>query len=243
MKYSLLEWSSLIISILAIFWITLVYTFSPCLPPELQKIDKKELFQNGSLLNGDLSNGDLSNGDLLFLSGSTFAEKVIKFWHNSYYSHVAIIFEDYRGVKNPTKENTLFVWESDIGQNTKEGPRIMKLSDKLNKWKGDKIGMIRKYYGPRPSTLNIMNIVVQHIGKGMDLNMTAWFFSEFPDSTIFKHFKKNGEMFCSELVAKTLQSLDIIEDDRHPASYTPQDFSVIVPKKGFYSFPIYFKTQ
>ena len=228
MKYSIWEWTALTLTFLSILWVILVYTFSPNLPSNIQKIDRKELLNT------------VGNGDLLFLSGGTFAEKVIKFWHNSYYSHVAIIFEDSRNVINPTKENTLFVFESDVGQNMKDGPRVMRLADKLNKWKGDKIGMVRKYYGERPSTLNIINLINQYVGRGMDLNMLSWFFAGHPNSPIFKYLKSENKMFCSELVAETLQNLGYIKKNRHPASYTPQDFSTIIPEKGFYSFPMYF---
>lgn len=228
MKFSVWEICCLVISFLAIFWVSSVYLFSPSFPSKLATLTKEEILNS------------VDNGDLLFLSGNTFAEKVIKFWHSSYYTHVAIIFKDERGVKTPTRENTLFVWESDVGQRTKDGPRIMKLVDKLDRWKGDKIGMIRKFHGIKPSTFDIVEIAKQYVDRGMDIDMISWFFSSFPESRIFKHLKSDKRMFCSELVAETLQNLGILKKDKHPASYTPQDFSVIIPKQGFYSFPVYF---
>jgi len=218
------EYFCFLAAFLMIFWVSIVYAFYPKL--QLKNVEKLNL-------------ENLGNGDLLFLSGGTFSEKVIKFYHKSFYSHVAFIFEDSRGVENPTKENTLFVWESDLGQNVKDGPRIMRLVDKLKRWKGDKIGMIRKYNGVRPTTIDIMNIAKLNLEKGMDASMISWFFSNYPDSYIFK-FLKGDNMFCTELVADTLQKLDIMESDRHPSSYTPNDLCRLVPKKGFYSFPIYF---
>ena len=223
MHLNLHEYFCLIISFLSIFWIVIIYTFSPNLKLPNEYHSKHEILNM------------VGNGDLLFLSGNTFAEKVIKFWHNSYYSHVALIFEE---------DNTLFVWESDVGQGTKDGPRIIKLIDKLNRWKGDKIGMIRKYqsydFQIPPSTKHILDIATNYVNRGMDTSMISWFFSNFPNSYIFQYLKRNKDMFCSELVAETLQHLEIIKCDKNPVSYTPQDFTVLIPDKGFYSFPIYF---
>lgn len=189
---------------------------------------------------------NVENGDLIFLSGDTQGERAIRMAHNSYYSHVGFLFVDKRGAIDSTPKNTVFIWESDLGQGYRDGPRIMRLWDKLSRWKGCKIGMIRKYssFFHRPKTEEILNVAkpILDANIGMDISMTSWFFSDYPESKIFK-FLKDDKVFCSGLVAFTLQKLGIMDYRKHPSWYTPENFAsgkdVFV--RGFYHYPVYFK--
>jgi hypothetical protein len=192
----------------------------------------------------------IQNGDLLFFAGTSQGERTIRFFHNSYFSHVCMVFRDERGLDKPSPENSIFVWEADLGQKYKDGPRIMRLSEKLNRWKGFKIGMWMRYiprdvFGmDRPKTEDILNIAQEYLNldKEMDMLMASWFFSRWPESSIFK-FLKGNKVFCSELVVDTLQKLGIVDKIRHASWYSPESFvrGSVPVIKGTYGTPSYFK--
>jgi hypothetical protein len=193
----------------------------------------------------------VQNGDLLFFAGSSQGERVIRFFHNSYYSHMCIVFKDPNGAIDDTPENTIFIWETDLGQRYKDGPRIMRLSEKLDRWKGSKIGMWMRYIPPdalgldRPLTSDILAIAQEYLDADiqMDINMVSWFFCRWPESFIFRSLKNKNNVFCSELVADTLQRIGILAKGRHPSWYTPENFArgQVPIIKGNYASPVYFK--
>lgn len=168
--------------------------------------------------------GKVQNGDLLFFAGTSQGEKVIRFFHNSYYSHMCMAFYDPNGAIDSTPENTIFIWEADLGQRYKDGPRIMRLSEKLNRWKGSKIGMWMRYIPSdplgieRPPASEILRIAQEYLDAEieMDVAMASWFFSRWPESFIFSKLKGKKKVFCSELVVDTLQKLGIVAKERHP---------------------------
>lgn len=219
------------------------------LAPSLEKAIRKGVISEPVLLGENLLS-KVQNGDLLFFAGTSQGERVIRFFHNSYYSHVCMVFRDPNGAIDETPENTIFIWETDLGQNYKEGPRIMRLSEKLDRWKGSKIGMWLRYIPPdplgldRPLTSDILAIAQEYLDAEieMDINMLSWFFSSWPESFIFK-LLKNKKVFCSELVVDTLQRLGIVARVRHPSFYTPENFvrSEVPVIKGNYALPVYFK--
>lgn len=172
------------------------------------------------------------NGDILLLSGNTFGEKVIKFWHRSYFNHIAMIFRDALGAPDTKPENITFLWESDLGQNTRNGPRIIKLMDKLSKWRGSRIGMYRKYIPTdlitRPSERAIVSHADTYFDSGteMDISMMSWFLSDYPDSWLFRKLKGAApKVYCSELVAETLQKFGFMNKTKHPSWFTPEIFA------------------
>lgn len=184
----------------------------------------------------------VKNLDLLFFTGTSQGERAIRVWHSSYYSHVCIVVRD-----DNTPGAPAFIWESDLGHKYKDGPRLMRLSEKLERWKGDKIGMWRRYIpsgpvsGNKPSAEDILKIVQEYLktGAGMDINMLSWFLSDYPDTAAFR-FLKGNNVFCSELVAGTLQKLGILPKDKNPSWYTPDFFSKPLNVKGNYGTPVYF---
>lgn len=241
------------ITIILIGFIGLVW-FLSCryLAPSLEKDIAKGKIEGLTLTKEELLK-TVDNGDLIFLAGETQGEKTIRFFHNSYYSHMCLVFRD--GVENSvdganTLENTIFVWESDLGQRYKDGPRVMRLSEKLDRWKGMKIGMIKKYIPPdalgmdRPRTADILSIAQSYLSENidMDISMASWFFSRWPDSFLFGLVKDGKKVFCSELIADTFQKLGIMSRKRHPAWYSPEDFvrGKVPFIKGHFSSPLYF---
>lgn len=239
--YSPMWWeiTVVLIGLLGLIW------FMSCryLAPSLENIKNLDAIERRELLN------KVENGDLLFFSGTSQGERVIRFFHNSYYSHICMVFKDPNGALDNTPENTIFIWETDLGQRYKDGPRIMRLSEKLDRWKGSKIGMWKRYIPSdalgvdRPQTKDILAIAQTYLDskKEMDIYMMSWFFSSWPNSWLFKTLKGNG-VFCSELIVDTLQKLGIVSSTHHPSWYSPESFvrGEVPLIKGSYSFPVYF---
>lgn len=233
------EITILLFGLIGLIWFLSCRFLAPKLNEKIavSALTRKELFQK------------IKNGDLLFFSGESQGEKTIRFFHNSYYSHMCLVFVDERGIDIPTPENSIFVWEADLGQKYKDGPRIARLSEKLDRWKGMKIGMWMRYVPAdalgeeRPQTIDILNIAQGYLDSGvkMDTFMASWFFSRWPGSFIFNFLKGKG-VFCSELVVDTLQKLGIVSKERHPSWYSPESFvrGEVPVIKGTYGSPAYF---
>lgn len=153
-----------------------------------------------------------NNGDLIFLSGKTKGENICKSVANSKYSHVGMLF---REISPFTNEDILYIWDSDLGQNTKDGPRVQVLKDKLKLYKGEKICMWRQLSGKRPSTENILEVIKKYMDGEMDKNMLSYFMGIF---------KEKNKYFCSELIAETLKNLGIMENIKKSYKYLPCHF-------------------
>lgn len=148
-------------------------------------------------------------GDLLFLSGKTYGESFIKWYMNFPFSHVAMII---------VENDIVYLWEIDVGQQTKKGARVIELSKKKQLWKGWRIGGYCKYNGPDIHADEIDPIVFKYIDYGIDTKLLSYFFGS-------KGQKK--EMFCSQLIAQTLIDLNIIENDSIASSYSPKSLSTL----------------
>jgi hypothetical protein len=180
----------------------------------------------------------VDNGDLLFFSGETYGEKAIRWYSNSYFSHVAIVLRDMENGKSVP-----FLWEADIGQRYREGPRVMRLQEKLERWKGSPFIAWRKLIGKRPSTQSILEVVDKFEHYQMDNSMTSWFWADHP--FISDYLKEDKTVFCSELVVLTLQELGLMNNDKKAYSYSPEDLitNKIDFNGCFYSEPQYFSIR
>ena len=140
-----------IIFIIAIFIIIVIYIYIQKTAPNIEKYisNHTELKWNNDLI----EKGD--NGDIILLAGDTPGEKTCRWCTGSIFSHVGFLF---REIHPETKEDILYITDCDIGQGTKEGSRVMVLSDKLKRYKGFKIGAIKKFQGPRPKINEIMMV-------------------------------------------------------------------------------------
>jgi hypothetical protein len=176
------------------------------LSPNLESFTKDEL---SNIPTFDTLKDSIQTGDLIFTSGKTYPERIISGFTNSYFTHVGIL----------VKENDIiYIWDSDIGQGVKMGPRFMLLEDKLKRYKGFKIGVVAKTpYSGNIKEDDIMKIVHKYIDKGMDNKMYSYFIDSLKDE---------DKLFCSELVIKTYQDLDLIDRIKYPINskkYTPGD--------------------
>lgn len=170
-----------------------------------------------------LTNGN--NGDLVFFCGDTKGERTCRWCTGSIFSHVALLF---REVHPETYENILYVWEADVGHKSKRGPRIMKLEDKLRRYHGYHCLMWRKLHTSDgceiPSTEKILKVVERYKHLEFDDSMMSWWFS---NTCIYNLIKNKNTVFCSELIALTLQSeyISMMNNDHVPAYYSPNTFT------------------
>lgn len=167
------------------------------------------------------------NGDIIFFSGSTSSEKTIKFYTGCPFSHVSLLFKE---------DDIIYVWEADMGQGYKSGPRVMKLEDKFSRWKGDRISALKKWLGKRPSTKEILEVIGRHVKKDMDPNMVSWMFPKFSHL-----LREKNQVFCSELLAMSLIELGMIEKC-NPTEVSPSDFFFdrVKCSGGVYGVPHFF---
>ncbi len=176
-----------------------------CKPPYIEKSDISSLSLDRFL-------DKVGNGDLLLLSGSTKGEKSCKWATGSVFSHVGFLFREV----NPDGNNIVYIWEADVGQGSRNGPRVMALEDKLARYHGHKVLGWRQLSGPRPSLKEILKLVPKYSKKTLDTEMWSWVLNGF--------VKDDKKVFCSELTAMTLQDLKILDSKELPCGYSPQNF-------------------
>lgn len=167
---------------------------------------------------------DSKNGDLIFMAGDSRGEKICRWLSSSIYSHIGMIF---REIHPETNEDVVYIWESDLGQKTKDGPRVIKLIDKLQLYKGFNYLMWRKLESippyMSPTTLDIMKIVDEYKNCKFDDKMLTWLSSNYINC-LTTSINRNDEFFCSELVAITLKKLNILCNDISSSYYSPGIF-------------------
>jgi hypothetical protein len=189
-------------------------------------IEKYIITNKNNLTHIEINNimNEIENGDIILLTGDTFGEKTCKWYTNDIFSHVGFLF---REVNPETQESIVYVFESDIGQGYKEGVRIISLKNKLDKYKGVKIGAIKKLITSenkkRPTYFDIINLIDNYISMSFDKKIITWWVSEYPK--LYNLFKNHTTIFCSELVSSIYQNLNIIKKDKLPAWYCPADFN------------------
>ena len=167
-----------------------------------------------------------STGDLILLSGTTYGEKLIKRLSGSCYSHVGLVLK---------QDGKVWLWEADLGQRHKDGPRLILLSEKLDRWTGSKVGgWIPLSPGTtRPSPEKVLEIIYPHTTKEMDRKMTKWLAASHPDSWLYSSMSEPNKVYCSELVAMTLMELGLLDTSHSPAWYSPQTFANRGDPKSF----------
>lgn len=175
-------------------------------------------------------------GDLIFFSGNNPIEIAIKFFTGCNMTHVGLIIKE---------NDILYVWESDIGQKHREGPRIITLDDKLKYWHGFHNIAWKKYIpedsvtgiSKRPSANQVLRIVDKYVNLPFNDNLYEWFFN--------LNSNKNNipeSLFCSSLVAITLIELGILNKKMHPITWwSPAQFlRDFQTSRGKYDQPLFF---
>lgn len=156
----------------------------------------------------------VDNGDLLLFTGNTMMEKMVR-WHTSTpFSHVAMVVKEKSGTKKSGEPKyKLFLWEADLGQGYKAGPRVIPLKTKLKRYGGLRIGGWRKLDESkvtRPTSEQIMQASDKYFGSKsapyeLEQNYLKWFLGFKPDG------RTSRKIFCSELVQLTLEDLGMLK--------------------------------
>lgn len=152
-------------------------------------------------------------GDLIFLSGKTFGEKCIKWALDSDFSHLALVVRT---------DDNLYLYEADIGQRWRTGVRLIDFKKKLERYKGWKVGVWQRLYGNPIDVQILQKSIESNISKKIDTNTFTYWTSRFP--SIAKALKKDDTVYCTELVASTLQDVGVMKKDKTPYSFDPEMF-------------------
>ena len=128
-------------------------------------------------------------------------------------SHIGILFRD--------ENNDIYILDSDIGQNMKEGcVMVQLLKDKLKKYKGDNILGFRSI-NKKIEYPKIKEIFNQDKDLDFDCWMLDWILSPLG---IGNYFKDNNKVFCSEYIHSVLKRLNIVETNTPSYKISPQFF-------------------
>lgn len=145
-------------------------------------------------------------GDLLFFRGDSLVEKTIQTYTRSRYNHVALVV---------VEGESVLLWEADVGENHKEGTRMIPLREKLDKWRGHKEVAIR----PIRKSINLERVLAfarRRLDHDFDKSMMRYVCGSWWPRDPKKYF-------CSELVADTLISTNTIPPIKPPSSFCPGD--------------------
>ena len=149
----------------------------------------------------------VKTGDLLFFRGLSWVEKTIQSYTTCRYNHVAMVVVD-RG--------TRFLWEADVGENYRQGPRLIPLELKLSKWRGTGEVALRPIIEELPIG-QVLDIAKGKLDKAFDKSMLRWLLEWWP--------REEECYFCSELIAETLVGVGLLEKGKRTSSYSPKDLA------------------
>ena len=153
---------------------------------------------------------DLKTGDLVFMSGNSVSEAIIRLFVRCEYSHVGMIF---------VSEGKTYVWEADVGQGKKEGPRLIEFDDKVLAFhkRSQYPIFVRRYTGPRIEDESMLKIIEKYVNKPM--SFAGWIYSDGPEET--------EGVCCSTLIGFTLRELGLFAGN--PNFLSPRDLLVNFP--------------
>lgn len=203
-----------------------------------------DLGKNHKNINLENFKKNLKTGDLLFFPGNHFNHRLIKFYSNSYFSHVAIVLKG--TTKEEIKDNKIFIIEADIGGDYKSGTRILPLEKKLKKEKIVGLLPTRIINSGNFSEIERSDLLAKQLLElfdkyqhlTFDNSMISWVVADIP--FLYQKVKDNDKIFCSELIAKMLIDLKILDSNKLPSYYSPQKLiDVLVKNKKYDNIEIY----
>lgn len=208
-----MDWILLVVSLLLLcIGVTLLYlyVFPPCVEGYVFSNTTPRVSVSDVL-------SQVKTGDLILLSGTSRGERLIRAVTRSPYSHVAMVV---------VENGTPYLWESDVGQRVKDGVRVIELREKLSLYKGEKIGLWLKFKDEtkRPSRESIVALLNKYLDMKIPKCMEYYLFSSSPSSYFYKESKEEDAMYCSELVAQTLQDLEVLDKNHVAGWYAPKTF-------------------
>lgn len=197
---------ALFLTILISFLFYLLVQFTA---PTINQYVSEQLITSSDLLN------IADNGDLIFFSGDTAGERFIRWGTNSYVSHVGLLFKE---------GDDVYILDCDLGQKSRDGVRVMKLKDKLERYKGLKLGVLKKYLGVRPEYNKFITLMEKYLSFDFDDLMLTWGLTW--SSTLYNLTKREKMVFCSEFTVMCLLELEILNTKKLPSWYSPKDLLV-----------------
>jgi len=217
LNLNLFEWSIFAAALLLIFF----YFYILASAPNIEDYAKKNRSRLNWLEYEDVLD-KVENGDLILLAGDTHGEKLCRKFPGSIFSHVGFLFRETGGETG----DAVYLWDCDIGQGYKEGVRMSLLDNKIRRYKGFRIGALKKLKAisgrQRPATKDITDLYQKYKDFEFDHVIATWFLADYPK--LHKLAKDPKKVFCGEMVAEILQELGIVKKDRVPAWYVPGDF-------------------
>lgn len=218
LNLNLFEWSIFIISVLLIF----LYFYILASAPNIESYAKKNEKHLNWVEYDDVLD-KVENGDLILLAGDTHGEKLCRWFPGSVFSHVGLLF---REKHKDTGEDKVYIWDCDLGQGYKEGVRLSILDNKIRRYKGFRIGALKKLKvnlgQKRPNARDIVGLYQKYKDLDFDHVIATWFLADHPK--LYNMAKDPEKVFCGEMVAEALQGLGVMKKDRVPAWHVPGDF-------------------
>nr|QBK85701.1 MAG: permuted papain-like amidase [Marseillevirus LCMAC101] len=218
LNLNLFEWLIFIIALLLILFYFYILASAPKIEAYVKKNEKYLNWLNYE----DILN-EVENGDLILLAGDTHGEKLCRWFPGSIFSHMGLLI---REKQKETGEDRVYIWDCDLGQGYKEGVRMSLLDNKIRRYKGFRIGALKKLkVSPgqqRPNSQDIVELYQKYKDLDFDHVIATWFLADYPK--LYKLAKNPEKVFCGEMVAEALQELGIMKKDRVPAWYVPGDF-------------------
>jgi hypothetical protein len=161
---------------------------------------------------------ELNTGDIILFSGRALFSRIVQIGTRSPWSHIGIV------VRFTTPFDFVALWESDI---TIGGVQLTNLSARIKKYKGQVV--VRHLEG---TSLGINEINIFHAVRE-ELKLRPYQVNKFEmiraayDKGLWlakAQEKDISSLFCSELVAETLQRIGILNPDLSSNEFTPGDF-------------------
>lgn len=203
-----------VVIVVAIAIALLIFLVHWCSPHLERYVEKHQ----GSLRTTTLEKvlAEAKTGDAILMAGHSPGERVMKSCTRSIFSHIGLLLRE---------DDVVYVWDADMGQGIRDGPRLMKLSDKLARYKGFKhAAYIPLTCSERPTEAKMLEVISRYENLDMDPNVWAWWAAHSPTSALFNRLKNPSKVFCSELAAMTLQDLGVMRHEHIPAWYSPGDW-------------------
>nr|QBK86261.1 MAG: permuted papain-like amidase [Marseillevirus LCMAC102] len=210
------EWIIFFVSLI----ILLTYLYIQLTAPDLKKYVRRNAL---TWLSVDDVFQKIENGDIILMAGNTVGERTCRKFADSVFSHVGLLF---REIHPETGVDIVYIWDCDLGQKSKEGVRVMPLRDKLRRYKGYRIAALKKLVvsspAKRPTQEDIIGVFPKYVEKKFDNKILSWWVANW--GWMYDKVKNPNTMFCSELVAATLQDLGILKKNKVSAWYHPGNF-------------------
>lgn len=157
----------------------------------------------------------LRTGDILLFSNPRFAQRSLRAVIGSDFDHSALVVREGERIS---------LWESDIGQGWKEGPRLIPLEKKMDRYRSYPFFLWIPYRGKKIDKSLLTKHFVEYAGK--ELQGTRSLFRHLlskyvPLLSRLVATQKEG-VFCSELTYQALMDVGVAKKDLS-AKFTPED--------------------